>query len=103
MTTRGEGAVQEFEIRLLEERCGGTNGIRRVGDDDIVCRGVVCEEFKPVTDEDGYSGIVKKGRHVREELFGNADDGLNIDMDRCVIDLFVYRSDGVDQNMNFQM
>lgn len=64
----GERGVEELEVGLLEERLGGTDGVRRVGDDDVVGGGVLGEELEAVADVDGDAGVVEEGGHVGEEL-----------------------------------
>ena len=50
MTSRVKGVVKELEVRFLEEGSSGTDGIRGVGDDDIVRRGVFRQELEAIPD-----------------------------------------------------
>ena len=47
---RSQSVVQKLEVGLLEEGLGRSNGIRRVGNDNIVGGGVISEELEAITD-----------------------------------------------------
>lgn len=71
-----QGLVEQGEVRGLEEGLGGSNGVGRVGDNDIVRVLVLGEELESVTDVDGDSGVLVASRHEGEVLLGDPDDGL---------------------------
>lgn len=74
--SRCEGVVEELEVRFLEKRLGGANGVGRVGDDDVVCRFVLLQELEPISDVNRDARIGEEGGHVGEVLLGDTDDSL---------------------------
>ena len=76
--SRIEAVPKELVIGLLEERCSGSVGVRAIGDDGIVGRGVLREEFEAVADVDCYAWVGEEGGHVRKVLLGYTDDCLYI-------------------------
>ena len=86
MATGSEGTVQKLKVRLLEKSLSRTDGVRGIGDDDIISGSVIREEFETIADENGNSRIVEEGRHMRKELLGNTDDGLFLDASRSSCD-----------------
>jgi hypothetical protein len=71
-----EGTLKEGEVGSLEEGGGGADGVRRVGDDDVVLVLVLGEELEAVTDEDLDTGVVVALGELGEVELGDADDGL---------------------------
>ena len=59
-----QGILEELEVRGLEESLGGSNGVRRVGDDNVVLVFVVGEELESISDVDGDSWILVAFRHM---------------------------------------
>lgn len=76
VTSLLERLLQQGKVRSFEEGGGRTNGVGRVGDDDVVLVLVLGQELEPVTDKDGNLGVLEDGRHVREVLLRDPDDGL---------------------------
>lgn len=76
VAARGEGVAEELKVRLLEERSGGANGVRGVGDNHVVGGGVIGEELEAVADKDGNAGIGKEGGHVGKVRLGHPYDCL---------------------------
>lgn len=76
VSSRGQGIMKKLEVRLLEERLGGADGIRGVGDDNIVGSFVLGKELETISDEDSDLGRSKEGGHVREVDLGDTDNGL---------------------------
>jgi len=66
-----ERFLEKLEVRLLKERVGGSNGVGRIGDDNVPFVLLVVEVLESVTDEDSDTRIVKAGSHVREERLRN--------------------------------
>lgn len=56
LASRGQCIVKKLEVRLLEERLGRSNRIRRVGNDNIVGGGVISEELETITDVNADAG-----------------------------------------------
>jgi hypothetical protein len=71
-----EGLLHEGEVGSLEEGSGGSDGVRRVGDDDV--EGVLDggKVLKTVGDVDGDLGVGEDGSHSREVLGRDSGDGL---------------------------
>lgn len=91
LSLSGEGTVllesllHEGEVRSLEEGGGRSDGVARVGDDDI--EGVLDggEVLESVGDLDGDSGVGEDVGHAGEEHLGDSGDGLvNVDKDDLV-------------------
>lgn len=88
-----EGLLEEGKVGLLEESLGGTNGVRRVGDDDVEAGFVlgVLEELETVTNDDSGLGMSETLGHLGKVLLGDTGDGLiNVAedglLDRVVLD-----------------
>jgi hypothetical protein len=79
VTSRSEGVVKELEVRFLEEGSSGTDGIRGVGDDDIVRRGVLRQELEAIPDMYNDLWVREQSGHVGEELFGDTDHSLPVE------------------------
>lgn len=75
-TTFPQGAIQQLEVRLLEERLGGPLGVGGVRNDDVKLVLAVCEEFESVFDEGGDVGVFEANSHTAEVLLGETDDCL---------------------------
>lgn len=75
-TALPEGAVEKFEVGLLEESLSGTLGVGGVSDDNVELVLVVGKELEAITNVDSDLGVVESGGHVGEVLLGEADDGL---------------------------
>lgn len=75
-TTLLEGAEEELEVWLLEERLGWSLWVGGVGDDDIELVLVVVEELESVADVDLDLRVLVADGHAREVLLGETDDSL---------------------------
>jgi hypothetical protein len=64
VSTRCECIVKELKVRLLEERLGRSDGVRRIGDDDIVGGFVLCEKLESVANINGHPWRSEEARHV---------------------------------------
>ena len=51
---RLERIMKELEIGFFKEGSRGPDRVRRIGDDHIITRRVVCKEFKAIADEAEY-------------------------------------------------
>jgi hypothetical protein len=71
-----ERLLQQGKVRRLEQGRGRTDRVRGVGDDDVVLVFVLGQELESITDKDGHARVREDGRHVREVLLGDTDDGL---------------------------
>ena len=71
-----QGAVQELEVRFLEQRFGRPFGVRGVGDDDVKFVLLVREELEAVADVRADGGVLEADGHAGEVFLGEADDGL---------------------------
>lgn len=71
-----EGLLEELEVGLLEEGRRGSNGVGRVGDDDVELGLLVVEELESVANVDRHARVVEASGHVREERLGDAGDSL---------------------------
>lgn len=71
-----ERLLQQGKVRSFEQARGRTDGIRGISDDDVVFVFVFRQELESITDEDGDSRVGEDGRHVRQVLLGNTDDGF---------------------------
>jgi uncharacterized protein (DUF934 family) len=71
-----QSAIQQFEIRLLEERLGWSLRVRAVGDDDVEFVLVVGQELEAVADVDFDIRVLEADAHAGEVFLGDADDGL---------------------------
>lgn len=76
VTSLLQGLFQEGKVRSLEQGRGGSHGVRRVGDDDVVFILVFGQKLEPVPDEHGHLGVLEDGAHVREVFLGHPDHGL---------------------------
>jgi hypothetical protein len=76
VTSRSKGVVKKLEVRLFEEGSSGSDRIRRVGDNDIIGRGVLLQELETISDMHGDLWVGECLGHVREVLFGDTDHGL---------------------------
>ena len=79
MTSRSKGVMEELEVRFLEEGSSGTDGIRGVGDDDIVFGSATCQELEAIPDIRNYLRVREQSGHMREELFGDTDYSLRVE------------------------
>lgn len=75
-TLLSEGLVKKHKVGLLEERLGGTLGVRRVSDDDIKGVLVLSKELETIANVDSDTGVVESSSHLREELLGNTGHSL---------------------------
>lgn len=75
-TTLLESLLEELEVRGLEKSLGGTDGVRRVGDDNVVLVLVLGKELKTVTNVNFNSGVLVAVGHEREPLLRDSDDSL---------------------------
>jgi hypothetical protein len=64
--------VKELEIGFFKEGSRGPDRVRRIGDDHIITRPVVCKEFEAIADEDFDFRGFEQGRHMRKVLLGNS-------------------------------
>lgn len=71
-----QSAIQQLEVRLLEERFCGSLRVRAVGDDDVEFVLVVGQELEAVADVDFDVGVLEADAHAGEVFLGDADDGL---------------------------
>jgi len=71
-----QGAVQELEVRFLEQGFGGAFRVRGVGDDDVEFVLLVREELEAVADVGADGGVLEADGHSREVFLGEPDDGL---------------------------
>ena len=79
VTSRSEGIVEELEIRFLEEGSSGTDGVRGVGDDDIVRRGILGQELEAIPDKHDDLWVREQSGHVGEVFFRDTDYGLPVE------------------------
>jgi hypothetical protein len=84
-----KGFLEELEVGLLEERVGGTDGIGRVGDDNVEFVLLVVQEFESVADEDGDTRIFKSSGHVRKESFRDTGNSFVDVAESCRLHLRV--------------
>ena len=82
VTSGIKGVVKEPEVRFLEEGSSGTDGIRRVGDDDIIRRGVFRQELEAIPNMHKDFWVREQFRHMGEEPFGDTDHSLQSSQDR---------------------
>lgn len=75
-TTLAQGAVEQLEVGLLEERLGGALGVGRVGDDDVELVLAVGQELEAVADDGLDSRVLEADAHAGQILLGQANDGL---------------------------
>jgi hypothetical protein len=71
-----QSAIQQLEIRLLEQRLCWSLGVRAVGDDDVEFVLVVGKELEAVADVDLDVGVLEADAHAGEVFLGDADDSL---------------------------
>lgn len=71
-----QSILQQLEIWSLEQSLGGSDGIRRIGDDDIVLVLVLGKELESITNVDSDSRVLVAFGHVGEPLLGYSDNGL---------------------------
>jgi len=71
-----ERLLHQGEVRSLEERSGGSNGIGRIGDDDV--EGVLNgrEVLESIGDVNGDLGVGKNVGHAGKVELGDSGDGL---------------------------
>lgn len=76
VSTLLESLLHEGEVRSLEQACGRSDGIRRVGDDDI--EGVLDggKVLETVSDVDGDLGVSEDRSHTGEVDGRDSGDGL---------------------------
>ena len=75
-STSLERLLEELEVGLLEEGGGGSNGIRRIGNDNVEFSLLVLKELESISNVNGYSRIGEGGGHVREVELGHSGNGF---------------------------
>lgn len=75
-STSLEGFLEELEVGLLEEGGGGSDGIRRIGNDYVELSLLVLEELESISNVYSDSGIGEGGGHVREVELGHSGNGF---------------------------
>ena len=70
--TRLERIMKQLKIGFFKEGSRGPDRVRRIGDDHIITRRVVCKEFEAIANEDLDFRRFEKGRHMRKVLLGNS-------------------------------
>lgn len=68
--------LQQGKVRCLEECLGRTNGVRRIGNDDVVFVFVLGKELEAIANVDGDSRVLVACRHVGEEFLRDSDHSL---------------------------
>lgn len=80
-TLLGKSVLQKLEEIRTEERLGGTIGIGRISDNNIVLVDLILQELETITNVDLDLGVSKTNGHVGKVLLGNTRNGF-IDIDK---------------------